>query len=129
MSTDFKVTLHPLYLQVELARDYEIGPEGTTQLIMAIADVCARQELRRVLIEGTIGRRSMGTMDSFSLGSLIGSTLTGMSIACCFYGYALDGQTRFFMDVSQNRGVRVEFFKERAAALRWLGLGESSSAQ
>ncbi len=129
MSTDFKVTLHPLYLQVELARDYEIGPEGTTQLIMAIADVCARQELRRVLIEGTIGRRSMGTMDSFSLGSLIGSTLTGMSIACCFYGYAVVGQTRFFMDVSQNRGVRVEFFKERAAALRWLGLGESSSAQ
>lgn len=127
MSTDFKATLHAQYLQVELAPDYEIRPEGTTQLIMAIADVCARQRLRRVLIEGTIGRRSMGTMDSFSLGSLIGSTLTGMSIACCFYGYDPDGQTRFFMDVSQNRGVRVEFFKDRAAALRWLGVGDNSA--
>lgn len=127
MSTDFKVTLHPQYLQVELAPDYEIRPEGATQLILSIADVCKRQGLRRVLVEGTIGRRSMGTMDSFGLGSLIGSTLTGMSIACCFYGYDPDGQTRFFMDVSQNRGVRVEFFKARAAALRWLGVGQDSA--
>lgn len=127
MSTDFKVTLHPQYLQVELAPDYEIRPEGTTQLIMSIADVCNRQGLRRVLIEGTIGRRSMGTMDSFGLGSLIGSLLTGTSIACCFYGYDPDGQTRFFMDVSQNRGVRVEFFKARANALRWLGVGQDSA--
>ena len=127
MSSDFKVKLHPQYLQVELAPDYEIRPEGTTQLILSIADVCNRQGLRRVLIEGTIGRRSMGTMDSFGLGSLIGSMLTGTSIACCFYGYDPDGQTRFFMDVSQNRGVRVEFFKERAAALRWLGVGQDSA--
>ena len=127
MSSDFKVTLHPQYLQVELAPDYEIRPQGTTQLILSIADVCNRQGLRRVLIEGTIGRRSMGTMDSFGLGSLIGSMLTGTSIACCFYGYDPDGQTRFFMDVSQNRGVRVEFFKERAAALRWLGVGQDSA--
>jgi hypothetical protein len=127
MSTDFKVTLHPQYLEVQLAPDYEIRPEGTTQLILSIADVCNRQGLRRVLIEGIIGRRSMGTMDSFGLGSLIGSMLTGTSIACCFYGYDPDGQTRFFMDVSQNRGVRVEFFKERAAALRWLGVGQDSA--
>ena len=127
MSTDFKASLHAQYLHVELAPDYEISPEGTTQLILSIADVCNRQGLRRVLIEGSIGRRSMGTMDSFGLGSLIGSMLTGVSIACCFYGYDPDGQTRFFMDVSQNRGVRVEFFKERAAALRWLGVGQDSA--
>jgi hypothetical protein len=127
MSTDFKTGLHAQYLHVELAADYEIRPEGTTQLILSIADVCNRQGLRRVLIEGTIGRRSMGTMDSFGLGSLIGSMLTGTSIACCFYGYDPDGQTRFFMDVSQNRGVRVEFFKDRAAALRWLGVGQDSA--
>jgi len=28
--------------------------------------------------------------------------------------------------VSQNRGVRVEFFGSREAALRWLGVGENS---
>ena len=127
MSTDFTVTLHEQYVQVKLAPDYEIRAEGAKQLIVAIADVCSRQGLRRVLIEGTIGRRSMGTMDTFSLGSLIGSTMSGASIACCFYGFAPDGQTRFFMDVSQNRGARLEFFNDRAAALRWLGVGQDSA--
>ena len=70
---------------------------------MAISDVCARQGQRRVLIEGTIARRERGTMDSFGLGSLVGSMLTGVSL------------------VAQNRGVRVEFFDSREAALRWLG--------
>jgi hypothetical protein len=123
MSTDFKLTPHAEYIQVELAADYEIKPDGTTQLIVAISEVCARQGQRRVLIEGTIARRTMGTMDSFSLGSLIGSMLTGVSVACCFYGYAPDQQTQFFKDVSQNRGVRLEFFRDRDAALRWLGVG------
>jgi hypothetical protein len=125
MSTDFKLTPHADYIHVELAPDYEIRLEGTTQLILAISDVRTRQGQRRVLIEGTVARRAMGTMDSFGLGSLIGSMLAGVSVACCFYGYARDQQTRFFMDVSQNRGVRIEFFSEREAALRWLGVGQT----
>ena len=62
-------------------------------------------------------------MDSFGLGSLVGSMLTGVSLACCFYGYTPDQQTQFFKDVAQNRGVRVEFFDNRGTALRWLGVG------
>jgi hypothetical protein len=84
---------------------------------------CTRQGQRRVLIEGTVARRQMGTMDSFGLGSLVGSMLSGISLACCFYGYTPDQQTQFFKDVAQNRGVRIEFFSERDAALRWLGVG------
>jgi hypothetical protein len=123
MSTDFKLTPHAEYIHVELAPDYEIKPDGTTQLTLALSDVCARQGQRRVLIEGRIARRQMGTMDSFGFGSLVGSMLTGISLACCLYDYTPDQQTQFFKDVAQNRGVRVEFFRDRAAALRWLGLG------
>lgn len=96
-------------------------------MILAISDVCARQGRHRVLIEGTIAARRMGTMDTFGSGSLAGSMLTGMSIACCFYGYRPDQQTQFFKDVAHNRGVRIEFFGERAAALRWLGVGQNSA--
>jgi hypothetical protein len=127
MSTDFKLTPHAGYIHVELAPGYEIKPEGTTQLALALSDVCARQGPCRVLIEGTVARRSMRTMDSFSFGSLMGSTLTGGAVACCLYGYAPDQQTQFFQDVSQNRGVRVEFFKDRDAALRWLGVDPRQS--
>ena len=123
MSTDFKLTLHPDYIHVELAPGYEIRPEGTTELTLALSDVCSRQSQRRVLVEGTVARRHMGTMDSFSFGSLLGSTLPGVSVAVCLYGFAPDEQTQFFKDVTQNRGVRIEFFGSREPALRWLGVG------
>lgn len=123
MSTDFTLTPHADYAHVQLAREYEITPGGSTALTRAISDACTRQGLRRVLIEGTIARRQMGTMDSFGLGSLAGSMLTGISLACCFYGYTPDEKTAFFKDVAQNRGVRIEFFNDREAALRWLGVG------
>jgi maltooligosyltrehalose synthase len=55
---------------VQLAPGYELTPEGSTELILAISDVCARQGQRRVLVEGTVAARKMGTMDSFGLGSL-----------------------------------------------------------
>lgn len=127
MSTGFKLTQHLDYVHVELAPGHEIRPDGTTQLALALSDACARQGQRCVLIEGTIERRSMGTMDSFGPGSLLGATLTGVSVACCFYGYAPDAQTQFFKDVTQNRGVRVEFFNDRDAALRWLGVARVRS--
>ena len=127
MGTDFKMTLNAEYLHVELAAGYELTPEGNAALILAISDECARQGMRRVLVEGTIAARKMGTMDSFGTGSLAGSMLTGVAIACCFYGYQPDQQTQFFKDVAQNRGVRVEFFRDRNAALRWLGVAQSSA--
>jgi hypothetical protein len=121
MSTDFTMSVQADYLRVELARGYEIQPQGTSDLTRAVSDACARQGLRRVLIEGEVARRKMDTMDSFSLGSLMGSLLSGMAVACCLTGFTPDRQTRFFKDVAQNRGVRVEFFDNREAALRWLG--------
>jgi hypothetical protein len=126
MSTDFELTPHAEYLQVELAPGYEIKPDGTTKLLMAISEVCTRQGQRRVLIEGTVARRVMGMMDTYSFGSLVGNMLTGTSLACCLYGYARDQQTEFFRDVAENRGVRVEFFDTREAALRWLGVDSGS---
>jgi len=126
MSTDFELTPHAEYLQVELAPGYEIKPDGTTKLLMAISEVCTRQGQRRVLIEGTVARRVMGMMDTYSFGSLVGNMLTGTSLACCLYGHARDQQTEFFRDVAENRGVRVEFFDTREAALRWLGVNSGS---
>jgi hypothetical protein len=119
--------MHADYIHVQLAPGYELTAAGNTELILAISDVCARQGQRRVLVEGTIAARRMGTMDAFGTGSLAGSMLTGMSIACCFYGYQPDQQTQFFKDVAHNRGVRIEFFGDREAALRWLGVGQNSA--
>jgi hypothetical protein len=123
MSTEFKLTPSAAYLHVALATDYEIRPEGVTELMKSVSDVCTRHGQRRVLVEGRVVARRMATMDSFGAGALAGSMLPGVSVACCFYGYRPDDKSQFFKDVAQNRGVRVEFFSERDAALRWLGVG------
>lgn len=78
MSTDFKLMPGAACLHVLLAPQYEIRPDGVTEL-------------------------------------------------SCFYGYRPDEKSRFFKDVAQNRGVRVEFFGERDAALRWLGVAGSQA--
>jgi hypothetical protein len=122
MTTEFTLTPHADYLHVALAPGYEIHPQGATELMKSVSDVCTRQGHRRVLIEGTVATRRMATMDSFTIGALAGSMLAGVSLACCFYGYQPDEKSRFFRDVAQNRGVRVEFFGERDEALRWLGV-------
>jgi len=121
MSTDFTTTLQAGYLHVTLAPGYEIRPAGTRELTLAISDICTRRNVGRVLIEGRVAKRHMDTMDSFGLGALMGSRLAGMQVAICLYGYAVDQQSQFFKDVAQNRGVRLDFFSDREAALRWLG--------
>jgi hypothetical protein len=126
MSTDFRLTPHADHVQVLLEPGYEITPPGVTELMMSVSDVCSRQGQRRVLVEGTVVARHMGTMDSFGAGALAGSMLPGVSIACCFYGYKPDDQSQFFKDVAQNRGVRIDFFSDRDAALRWLGVGSQA---
>jgi len=123
MSTDFKLTPHADYLHVALAPGYELCLEGASELMKSLSDVCARQGQRRVLIEGAVAARRMATMDSFTIGTLAGSMLAGVSLACCFYRYKPDEKSLFFRDVAQNRGVRVEFFGDRDEALRWLGAG------
>ena len=122
VSTDFKLTPHADYVHVVLAPGYEIRPEGVAELMMSVSDVCARQGKRRVLIEGTVAARRMNPWCPCGAGALAGSMLTGVRIACCFYGYAPDDQSQFFKDVAQNRGVRVDFFGDRDMALRWLGV-------
>ena len=94
------------------------------QLIVAIAQECERRQCRRVLVEGREVRRGLGTVDAFALGTLMGSMLPGASFAFCLHGYSPDPQSKFFIDVTWNRGVRVEFFSERAAARRWLGVAD-----
>ena len=123
-TSDFRIEAQAGYIQVELVQGYAMQAQGTRQLILAIAQECERRQCRRVLVEGREVRRGLGTVDAFALGTLMGSVLPGASFAFCLHGYSPDPQSKFLIDVTWNRGVRVEFFSERAAARRWLGVAD-----
>ena len=120
MSTGFKVQAQADHIHVELAPSYAIPSQDTKQLITAIADHCARHCCRRVLIQGSRVPGGIKALDAYALGSLMGSLLPGASFAFCLNGYSPDANAKFLIDVTHNRGVRLKFFDDPEAALRWL---------
>ncbi len=122
MSTDFTLELRGNYIHVQLPPGYEITPEGTAAQFAAVGEARAKYGCRRVLVEGEAPKRRMDTTDAFRSGERAARAETGLSIAFCYAGYEPDELTAFFKNVAHNRGVRVEFFSDRAQALRWLGV-------
>jgi len=121
--SDFTLEPRERYLYVHLAPGFEITPESMNRLWAAMSGACRERNLRRVLIEGDNVHRRMTPMESFDHAALASRLLPGLSVACCFRGYAQDEQTEFFRTAAMNRGVRVEFVQDLNAALRWLGAG------
>ena len=65
--------------------------------------------------------RRLTPMESFDVAELAARLLPGLSVACVFRGYVPDEQSQFFRTAAMNRGVRIDFFQDLNAALRWLG--------
>ena len=96
------------YLHAQLVPGFEITPERMNQLWSEIAAACRRFGIRRVLTEGEVAARRMTTMDSFDNAATAARLMTTHDT-----GHRKAGT---------NLGVRVDFFKSHAEALRWLGV-------
>ncbi|HEU0223952.1 MAG TPA: hypothetical protein VFR29_00790 [Steroidobacteraceae bacterium] len=120
---DFTLEPREGYLYLHLAPGFEATPESMARIWTAISDACRRNNLRRVLADGESVQRRLTPMESYDHAALAARLMPGLSVACCFRGYQTDEQTEFFRTAAMNRGVRVEFFADLEAALRWLGTG------
>lgn len=120
---DFTLEPREGYLYLHLAPGFEATPESMTRMWTTISDACRRNNLRRVLADGENVQRKLTPMESYDHAALAARLMPGLSVACCFRGYQTDEQTEFFRTAAMNRGVRVEFFEDLDAALRWLGMG------
>ena len=120
------ITLEPRegYLYIHLTPGFELTPESSMRFWIELSDACREGGFRKVLVEGDNVRRRLTPMDAFDLAGLAARLVPGMSVACCYRGYSPDEQTQFFRTAAANRGVRVEFFQDLNAALRWLGAGD-----
>jgi hypothetical protein len=119
-------TLEPRdgYLYVQLAPGFEMDLESTSRVWVAICEACRERGLRRALLEGEGVTRRMMPIEAFDVADLAARLLPGLSVACIFRGYVPDSQSQFFRTAAMNRGVRMEFFQDLNAALRWLGAGD-----
>jgi hypothetical protein len=115
------------YLYVSLDPGFEMTPRATTEVWVAICDTCRELGLRKVLAEGDGVARRLTPMESFDIAELAARLLPGLCVACVFRGYVPDEQSRFFQTTAMNRGVRIDFFQDLNAALRWLGAAEQQA--
>jgi len=121
MSSGFTLESRDGYLYVQLTPGFEMTPDSTARVWVAICEACREKGLRRALAEGDGVSRRLTPMESFDIAGLAARLLPGLSVACVFRGYVPDSQSEFFRTAAMNRGVRMEFFQDLNAALRWLG--------
>ena len=121
--SDLTVEPREGYLYLHLAPGFQATPESMTRLWTAVSESCRQHNLRRVLADGENVQRKLSPVETYDHASLAARLLPGLTVACCFRGYKTDEQTEFFKVAAMNRGVRVEFFQDLSAALRWLGAG------
>ena len=121
--SDLTVEPREGYLYLHLAPGFQATPESMTRLWTAVSESCRQHNLRRVLADGENVQRKLSPVESYDHASLAARLMPGLTVACCFRGYRTDEQTEFFKVAAMNRGVRVEFFQDLSAALRWLGAG------
>jgi hypothetical protein len=123
MSSGFTLEPRDGYLYVHLAPAFELAPDSTAKVWIALCEACRERGLRRALVEGDNVTRRLTPMEAFDIASLAARLLPGLSVACVFRGYQPDEQSEFFRTAAMNRGVRMEFFPDLNAALHWLGIG------
>ena len=123
MSGGFILEPRDGYLYVHLETGFEMTPEHTAEVWTAICETCRDRGLRRALVVGDGVTRRLSLAESFDIAGLAGRLLPGLSVGCVFRGYVPDQQSEFFRATATSRGVRMEFFEELDAALRWLGVG------
>lgn len=127
MQSEVTLEVREGYLHGQLAPGFEITPERMERAWAELGAACRRFGIRRVLMEGEVAARRMATMDTFDNAATAARMAPGLEMACVLSGHVVDDQTAFFKTTGATLGVRVEFFKSRAEALRWLGV-ESTGA-
>jgi hypothetical protein len=119
--SDLTVEPREGYLYLHLAPGFQATPESMTRIWTVVSEACRQHNLRHVLADGENVQRKLTPVQTYDHASLAARLMPGLVVACCFRGYRTDEQTEFLKVAAMNRGVRVEFFQDLNAALRWLG--------
>jgi len=126
MKNEYSFEFFGNYIHVIHSENFVITPQKMIKFWDELAEFCKQHNCKKVLSEGYVFRRKMTTVDAFESGNAAGKKILGLWLAGVFPEYKPDETTDFFKTVAKNRGVRIEFFQDREAALQWLNVAEQS---
>lgn len=111
------------FLRIDLPEGFEMTLDSMSELWLEGLDLAQRTGLERVLLEGHRVTRAMRPIEAYRHGALLSSLPSpGLRVACCLPEFEPDVVTWLFTRTANSGASRVEFFRNRDDALRWLGL-------
>lgn len=117
------------FLRINLPEGFEMTLDSMSELWGEGLDLARRTGLDRVLLEGGRVTRAMRPIDAYRHGVLLSSLPSpGLREACCLPEFEPDVVTWLFTRTANAGASRVEFFRNRDDALRWLGLRQARIA-
>jgi len=125
MSDDFTIEFRGDYLHIRHAPGHEIDREAMIELWEAVNEASRIHKCRLIFSEGEIAVRKPKILPAFEAAKMISTTQHGFRIACYFKGHEQSEVTDFFKTAAANRGMQIEYFSDREAAFRWLGVKEN----
>ncbi|HEY8562858.1 MAG TPA: hypothetical protein VIL74_20945 [Pyrinomonadaceae bacterium] len=117
------ITYRNGYIHILNPDNFVITPDKIEGLWENLTEACTKYDCNRVLNEGSVDLSKLRAYDSYHSGAQAGE-IQGLRMAFLFHGYTPDERADFFKTVASNRGAKIEFFSDRRAALRWLGVSE-----
>ena len=125
MSTNFSLEFNGKYVHIIHPPGYEITPESQDKLWKELSQACRKNKCLKAFAEGATQKRRVSSLDAYQSGAQAAESIPGLTLAVCIYEYTPDETTKFFTNVAHNRGVRIEFFKDKKKALEWLGIKDT----
>lgn len=122
MEDPFTAEFQGTHIHINYPPGFVITPEAVENVWGMFAKFCDKYNCRKVLVEISNMKSQLDTMDTFESARQLSQVEPPMSVAFCLYDYQLDDLTTFFKTVTENRGVKVNFFSNTVEAKEWLSL-------
>ncbi|MEJ7848283.1 MAG: hypothetical protein WKF92_09365 [Pyrinomonadaceae bacterium] len=126
MSEKFNAEFCDSYIHVKHSPGFVITPGAIENIWVQFAEMGAKYECGKFLVEAREVKREINTMQAFDSGVKVSAIRPRLTVALCFPNYKHDKLSEFFITVAHNREVNVKFFDNIETAKKWLGVDQAA---
>ena len=119
MEDDFKVEFRGDHIHVELTPDFTVEAERRDEFWNILRAACEKHGSSRVLVEGFVPRGQRKPAEVVDAG-LKTAVIPHLWMAFHLEDFVPTEQSELYEVTAASQGVRVKFFSEHEAALKWL---------